>query len=108
MKLAGMRNILMLLLFFSSIFFKLCLTVVPLFKRGILSEKRRKQKFYHNREVPSQDASSEVSEPIVAPPPHPTGDNRGLPVTNRFIQIIRGSLGANPGMPTGKCIRLRN
>ena len=25
-----------------------------------------------------------------------------------FVQIIRGSLGAKPGMPTGKCIRLRN
>ena len=30
------------------------------------------------------------------PAPHPTGDNRGEPVANCFVQIIRGSLGVNP------------
>ena len=96
MKLAGMRNILMLLLFFSSIFFKLCLTVVPLFKRGILSEKRRKQKFYHNREVPSQDASSEVSEPIVAPPSPP---NRGQQRATGYKPLYTNHQGFPGGEP---------
>ena len=88
-----MRNILLLSLFFSS-FFQLCLTVVPLFKKGILSEKRSKEKFYYNQEVPWWEASSEVSEPTVTP--HPTGDKTGEPVANRFVQIIRGSLGVSP------------
>ena len=34
------------------------------------------------------------SEPTVTL--HPTGDKRGEPVANRFVQIIRGSLGVSP------------
>ena len=68
--------------------------------------KRSKEKFYFNQEVPWQEASSKVLEPTVAPPSSHL--NRGVPVTNHFVQSSGVPWGRVPGMPTGKCIRLRN
>ena len=98
--------------FFLPHFFKLRLMVVPLFKRGILSKKRSKEKFYYN--LKSLDRRFHLkfwNQLLPAPPPPPPtqqGTTEGSWLQTTFYKWSGVPWGRAPGMPTGKCIRLRN
>ena len=61
--------------------------------------KRSKEKFCYNREVPRQEASSEVLEPTVAPPPPPP--NRGQQRGTGYKPLCANHQGLPGGEPLG-------
>ena len=60
--------------------------------------KRSKEKFHYNREVPRQEASSEVLGPTVTPPPPP---NRGQQRGTGYKPLCTNHQGLPGGEPLG-------